>query len=678
MYVSYDGAAEPLGRSQVIAYLRGLAREHAITLVSFEKDRAGHDELRAELDGLGIAWVALDYHRHPPVLSTALDVARGRRALASLARAGPIDLVHARSDVPALIAHLARRRTAAPLLFDIRGFWADERVEGGLWPRGGLLYRIARRWERRFYAEAAGVVTLTAASLPRIRAQTGGRDIPVEVIPTCVDAAPFANAGERRGGPHAVWSGSVGTWYRFDLAPRLAGALGLPLTVLTRQVDEARATLAGAPADVRAVAPADMPAELHAGDIGLCLIVSSPSKQASAPTRFAEYLAAGMPVAVTAGVGDLDALVAAHDVGVVLAGEDDDALRAGALRLRELAADPAARERCRRLAAERFGLEQGTRRYAQLYAQMTRAPAPGETVLAACPLCGSEAIARLRGYEAAHLRRCGTCGFVFAGRRPSAAQMRAQYDGYGTGVTESAVTLKRYEELLDEFEAYRQTGRILDVGCGEGGFLQAAAARGWEVHGTESTEGALERNRARGIAMTLAPLAPGDLPAAAFDVVTMIEVAEHVGDPRAEATVIAAAIRDGGLLYVTTPNFDSASRRLLGADWSIVEYPEHLGYFTASTLTRWLREAGFAPLSVTTTGISPGRVAQGLRRRRGATAPPSRAATVGDDERLREGIERSPALRLVKRAANATLGVARAGDTLKGRFERRAVSRPAP
>ncbi|HUR85618.1 MAG TPA: methyltransferase domain-containing protein [Solirubrobacteraceae bacterium] len=671
VYVSYDGAAEPLGRSQILAYLEGLAVAHRVTLVSFEKDDTGSDALRAELAGHGIDWHPLRYHRRPPVLSTALDVARGRRALARISRVSKPDLVHVRSDVAALIASLARRSTRAPLIFDIRGFWADERVDGGLWPRGGLMHRVARRCEQRFYDEAAAVVTLTEASVAQIRTWLDGREVPVEVIPTCVDHAAYAGTTPRPGGPHVLWSGSVGTWYRFDLAPALARALELPLTVLTRQVGEARAVLGDDGGDVREVPPGAMPSELHAGDIGLCLYRASSSRRACAPTRFAEYLAAGMPVAVTPGVGDLDTLVTEHDVGVVLAGEDERSLLDAAARLRALAEDPAARERCRRLAAERFALAAGTQRYAELYGRLAPPTSEGETLRDACPLCDSPRIAPLRGYEAAHLRRCRACGFVFAGRRPSGEQLRRQYDGYGLGTAESGVTRKRYEELLDEFDAYRRTGRILDVGCGEGGFLEAAARRGWEVHGTESTEGALERNRARGIAMTLAPTRPGDLPAAAFDVVTAFEVVEHVGEPRAEAAAIADAIRDGGLLYVTTPNFSSASRRILGAGWNVIEYPEHLGYFTAGTLTRWLREAGLDPLAVTTTGISPGRLLGGLRRPGSRAAAARRTETAVLDERVREGVERSPALRAAKRAANAALGALRAGDTLKGRFVRR-------
>jgi glycosyltransferase involved in cell wall biosynthesis len=371
VYVSYDGAAEPLGRSQVLGYLLLLAADHDITLISFEKDREGRAQLRAELSAAGIEWVALDYHRRPPVLSTALDVVAGRRALIRAARARRPDVVHVRSYVPALIAVLAARSSGGRLLFDIRGFWADERVEGGLWRAHGLLYRIAKRCERLFFARADAVVTLTSASIPRIRGWMAGRDVPIEVIPTCVDPRRFAATTARPGGPRAVWCGSIGTWYRLDLAIALAAAAGLPLTILTRQTQLARAELAGRAAEVRSVAPLEMAAQLHEGDVGLCLIVSSFSKTASAPTRFAEYLAAGMPVAVTPGVGDLERLVEQHGVGVVVRDEGAAALADAAAQLVRMAADPLVRKRCRALAGEVFDVRNGSARYGALYERLT-------------------------------------------------------------------------------------------------------------------------------------------------------------------------------------------------------------------------------------------------------------------------------------------------------------------
>lgn len=280
--MSYDGIGEPLGRSQLLGYLTRLARDHDVALISFEKSSEARAEQRAELREHRIEWTALTYHRRPPVLSTMFDVLAGRRALIRAARRGAPAVVHVRSDVPALTAVLARRATGGKLLFDIRGFWADERVGGGLWKPNGLLYRVAKRCERRFFREADAIVTLTEASVPQIRAWTGVRPIPIEVIPTCVDLQTFAQRPERSDGPHAVWSGSVGTWYRFDLAARVARALALPLTVITRQTDLARRLLQGYPANVRSVSPQEVPRQLFAGDVGLCLIASSFSKTASA------------------------------------------------------------------------------------------------------------------------------------------------------------------------------------------------------------------------------------------------------------------------------------------------------------------------------------------------------------------------------------------------------------
>jgi hypothetical protein len=252
-YVTYDGAAEPLGVSQVVAYLERLANSSDITLISFEKpyDDLGH--VRDRLMHAGVEWITRSYHSTPPVASTCWDVLVGVRALRRELRRRRIDVVHVRSYVPALIALYALRPGGPALLFDIRGFWADERVEGGIWRRG-LLYQIAKLLERQFFARADAIVTLTEASVPLIRERTTGPS-EIEVIPTCTATGRFAATQPRDGGPHAVWSGSLGTWYRFDLGIRLAQALELPLTVFTRQLDLAGRELAGRAADVRMVPP---------------------------------------------------------------------------------------------------------------------------------------------------------------------------------------------------------------------------------------------------------------------------------------------------------------------------------------------------------------------------------------------------------------------------------------
>src|SRR4051794_19321096 len=206
IYVSYDGAAEPLGRSQVVAYLERLASDCDIDLISFEKPADDRDEVAQRLAARGVGWHPLLYHRRPPVASTAFDVARGTRLIRRLAEGidGPL-ILHARSYVPALMAVRAGLGERARFLFDIRGFWADERVEGGIWRRGAV-YRLAKRYERRFFAEADAVVTLTRSSVDQIRAWMSPNDAPVEVIPTCVDVERFARGRNGDRPARIVWA----------------------------------------------------------------------------------------------------------------------------------------------------------------------------------------------------------------------------------------------------------------------------------------------------------------------------------------------------------------------------------------------------------------------------------------------------------------------------------------
>jgi glycosyltransferase involved in cell wall biosynthesis len=373
IYISYDGAAEPLGQSQVVAYLERLAPDCEIDLISFEKPGDDRGIVDARLAEAGVAWHPLRYHHTPPMASTALDVRRGTKRINQLAARieGPL-ILHARSYVPALMAVRARVRKRANFLFDIRGFWADERVEAGLWRRDGILHRITKRYERRFFAQADAVVTLTEASVPQILAWMGSNDAPVAVIPTCADLERFRPNPPRDQGPRVVWAGTIGPRYDFRAGLELAKELGLHFTVLTREVEEARATLDGMNAEVKSVDPADIPAAMAAGDVGLSTMLPTFAKIASAPTRVAEYLAAGMPVAVLAGVGDLDWLLPEARVGVTLPDSSSESIRSAAEQLHALVSDPATPARCRRLAEDRFSLDDGVSRYLNLYKTLLR------------------------------------------------------------------------------------------------------------------------------------------------------------------------------------------------------------------------------------------------------------------------------------------------------------------
>ncbi len=250
-------------------------------------------------------------------------------------------------------------------------------------------------------------------------------------------------------------------------------------------------------------------------------------------------------------------------------------------------------------------------------------------------------------------------------RIPTPEELDAHYGvyAYGREVAVSPETQASYNVLLDEFEAYRKTGRILDVGCGRGWFLDEARKRGWEVHGTEFSTTAVELCRAKGIAMQQGVLDPAGYPAEGFDVITSFEVLEHINDPHDEMARIVPLLRRGGLFYCTTPNFDSVMRYYLKAEYNIIGYPEHLSYYTKRTLTRMVEQHGLELRRFMSTGLS-------LTRLRTSKRPEGGQQVGADDadERLRREIGRKWYLAVAKRAVNTLLTATNTGLTLKGWF----------
>jgi SAM-dependent methyltransferase len=279
-----------------------------------------------------------------------------------------------------------------------------------------------------------------------------------------------------------------------------------------------------------------------------------------------------------------------------------------------------------------------------------------------CLLCSSTALQPLsKEYAHAYLVKCSACGFVFCSRIPTNDELQNHYAGYPRATAISPVTVKRYEELLEKFEPYRRNNRILDVGCGDGHFLVVAKRKGWEVYGTEFTTDAVNICRAKGIHMhqgSIQSFAPG----LEFDVITSFEVLEHINDGREHVTKISSLLRKGGMFYFTTPNFNSLSRRRLGGSWNVIEFPEHLVYYTPRTISKLLSETGFSRQRILTTGFSPQR----FRISKGT------ATTGGNsDEPLRAAIEGNPLLRIAKNSVNTALNVLKIGDTIKGFFVRK-------
>ena len=386
LYISYDGMLEPLGQSQVLAYLERLAAGRRIHLMSFEKpadwaDARRRAEIARRISDAGIHWHPMRYHKSPSVPATAYDIAAGSLKSISLCRRYKLGMVHARSYVAGLMALAAKRTTGARLLFDMRGFWADERVDGGMWPAGGSLYRAAKGVERRLLLSADHIVTLTQASAEELAGwpYLQGKMPPVTVIPTCADLDRFAIQGPPQRQPFVLgYVGSVGTWYLLDkmlaffalLREQRPDARLLFVNRHEHALIQKRCREMRVPRESVELVAADhaqIPRLIGRISAGMALYAASYSRSACAPTKLAEYLGCGVPCVGSPGIGDMDEILADGSVGITLPDTSKGALERGVEQLLALCGEDDLQSRCRAKAVACFSLDEGVRRYSSIY-----------------------------------------------------------------------------------------------------------------------------------------------------------------------------------------------------------------------------------------------------------------------------------------------------------------------
>lgn len=389
VYLCYLSLDDPLVHTQVVAYLRGLAADgHRIHLLTFETRRLTRHQrraLRARLSAQGISWHGLRYHKRPSLPATVFDTLAGAVYASLLVVRHDLNALHARAHVPAAMALIAQRlfwRRPPALIFDIRGLMAEEYVDAGRWRPGGVPFRLTKAVERAAVRRAAALVVLTE----RIRRWRFGAD-GAYVIPCCADVDALAAGSARRDRVRAdlglteavvvVYVGKVGGWYMtaemvefFAVAQRSIPRLHFLILTqgdrqeisreLNRRGVRTHFTLASTP-------PERLGDYLAAADFGISFIRPAPSKASSSPTKIGEYLSAGLPVACTAGVGDLDSLIT-PDIGALLSEHTDAAYRTAADHLVRLLAGRDVRERCQAVARRELSLRDiGIPRYRRCY-----------------------------------------------------------------------------------------------------------------------------------------------------------------------------------------------------------------------------------------------------------------------------------------------------------------------
>lgn len=400
LFISYNGMLEPLGQSQVIPYLKELSKLGAqFTLLSYERDDAFGPEgqqrcesLRNELAEFRIEWHWLRYHKRPSIPATAFDVAAGVRLASRLIRQKKIELVHARSHIPALIALRLKKRLGVKMIFDVRGLMAEEYIDAGHWNSNGAAARLSKSMEARALKATDGVVTLTDVLWSEMRnwPSLQSREAAHETIPCCIDLEAFRFDDRARTSRRAelgvedrfvlVYSGSIGGWYMTgEMADFFAvlkrhrpNAFFLWLTQGDKSIVEQAMEAANAGPDdyaVRSVRPVEVPSWLSASDAGIAFYRPGTSRLGTSPVKVSEYLACGLPVVVNAGVGDSGTLISREKIGTLVQDFTEAEYSTGAGALAEYANLPEQiRRHARQVAETLFDVRRvGVERYARLY-----------------------------------------------------------------------------------------------------------------------------------------------------------------------------------------------------------------------------------------------------------------------------------------------------------------------
>lgn len=409
LYLSYDGMTDPLGQSQVLAYLEGLSKlNYRFTLISFEKaERFKKEEkvIEKRCQISNIKWLPLHYTKKPPILSTVYDILILKQKVLEVFKEDSFAIIHCRSYITAIIGLEFKRSYGIKFVFDMRGFYADERVDGKIWnlenPIFKAVYKFFKYKEIQFLNEADYVISLTQAGKNIIHSwrNIANQPIPIQVIPCCANLEMFSNEGIEDDAKVKLsksleitkndfvlsYLGSIGTWYMLNemldffkiLKEENPRSIFLFITNEPSEYITEVAKVKGiAASDLRIVSSPHklVPLHLSISDAGIFFIQPVFSKQASSPTKQAELMGMNLLHVCNKGVGDVDAIVAQTNCGVVVENFKEEEYRIAAKELLKRVKQQ--HGNIREQAFGIYSLQKGIERYAEVYNNLLLGKSP--------------------------------------------------------------------------------------------------------------------------------------------------------------------------------------------------------------------------------------------------------------------------------------------------------------
>ncbi|MDD2634516.1 MAG: glycosyltransferase [Bacteroidales bacterium] len=398
LYISYDGMTDPLGESQVIPYLKELSKnEIKITILSAEKQapfEARKNYINNILKDSNIDWFPIKYTKKPPIISTVIDIRKIYKKAVQIYHKTKFDIVHCRSYIAAHTGLILKQKYGVKFIFDMRGFYADERVDGNLWPQSNPIYKQVYKYfknkEKSFLKNADYTISLTYAGKDIINNKFGFPNIPIKVIPCCADTDLFDYKNIETTTQEKLqtdlnidkndfvlsYLGSLGTWYMTEEMIKLFVILlkykpKAKLLIITKDNYDLILELAKKhkidPKHliIRSANRLEVPLMLSLSHVSIFFIKPVFSKKASSPTKLAEILGMGIPIICNANVGDIDKFVPENNLGVMIDSFDTEALNKTCKEIDNLT--KINKKHLRTVAVDLFSLDKGVKEYLSVY-----------------------------------------------------------------------------------------------------------------------------------------------------------------------------------------------------------------------------------------------------------------------------------------------------------------------
>ncbi len=396
---------DPLGQSQVIPYLVGLSKKgHQITLLSCEKveNYKNHKEKISQLlSSNNIDWQPIKFRTSPKFVSSFINLSVLKKTTLKLCKERSIQLIHARSYISAKAALEAKRKLGVKFIFDMRGFWADERIDGNLWDKSNFihrtLYNLFKKLEIDYFENADAIISLTETGKQEIKSWKNLKsDIAeISIIPCCADLDLFSyknldqvkvnelrnEIGIKADEFTISYLGSIGTWYMFDemllfykeLLKKKPNAQFLFISGTDEAIILLRAKELQVKTDgiyVRSGQREEVPLLLSLSNISLFFIKPLYSKKGSSATKLAEILGMGIPAISNTNVGDQERLFEKYTMGELVDSFDSETYKKIIDKIDDL--EKLDKEELRKSAVDYYNLESGVEKYAAIYNRLKK------------------------------------------------------------------------------------------------------------------------------------------------------------------------------------------------------------------------------------------------------------------------------------------------------------------